>query len=113
VSNPVKEFHMGLFFHTSSWRKPLQLIECWLPEPVQVTRPASVTRPVSAMPTAAVRRFAQAGWLGRPAANEALPRARHDGRVALAGRIDEVCRELDRLADRETRARPRCTRQAR
>jgi hypothetical protein len=104
---------MGLFFQSSSWRKPLQLIECWLPEPVQATRSATIALPVSAAPTAAVRRFAQAGWLGRPAANESLPRGRHDGRVALAGRIDEVCRELDRLADRETRARSRCTRQAR
>jgi hypothetical protein len=104
---------MGLFFQSRSWRKPLQLIECWLPEPVQTTRSASVALPAGATPTAAVRRFARAGWLGRPAANEALLRGRHDGRVALSGRIDEVCRELDRLADRETRARARCTRQAR
>lgn len=104
---------MGLFFQSSSWRKPLQLIECWLPEPAPATRSRVVALPVSATPTAAVRRFAQAGWLGRPAANEALLRGRHDGRVALAGRIDEVCRELDRLADRETRAWSRCTRQLR
>lgn len=104
---------MGLFFQSSSWRKPLQLIECWLPEPVREGRSAAAPLPVSATPTAAVRRFAQAGWLGRPAANEALLHSRHDGRVALAGRIDDVCRELDRLADRETRARSRCTRQAR
>lgn len=94
VFNTVKEFHMGLFFHSSSWRKPLQLIECWLPEP---KAPGLRAAPVAA-PDRALRRFSRAGWLGRSAANQAaLARRRHDGRVALAGRIDEVCRELDRL----------------
>ncbi|MGX5652447.1 hypothetical protein ACWKW4_19490 [Hydrogenophaga borbori] len=85
---------MGLFFHSfasNSWRKPLQLIDCWLPEPH-----ARDTTPKATPPTTpAVRRFARAGWLGRSAANTSHA---HDGRVALAGRIDEVCRELDRLA---------------
>lgn len=89
---------MGLFFHSfasNSWRKPLQLIDCWLPEP-RVRSTASTSTGACAAPSnPAVRRFARAGWLGRAAAN--APRA-HDGRVALAGRIDEVCRELDRLA---------------
>ena len=82
---------MGLFFHSfasNSWRKPLQLIDCWLPEPRTRTAPKAT---LATTPT--VRRFARAGWLGRSAANTS-----HDGRVALAGRIDEVCRELDRLA---------------
>lgn len=96
---------MGLFFQSSSWRKPLQLIECWLPEPAMAGgRATPVGRPAA---TPAVRRFARAGWLGRPAANQAPgPRCR-DGRVALAGRIDEVCRELERLAANEARARHR------
>lgn len=98
---------MGLFFQSSSWRKPLQLIECWLPEPAVVGgRAMPVARP-AALATPAVRRFTRAGWLGRPAANQApVPRCR-DGRVALAGRIDEVCRELDRLAAHEARVRQR------
>ena len=101
---------MGLFFQSvgsGSWRKPLQLIECWLPEPDGRAMPAARpgARP-SALATPAVRRFTQAGWLGRNAANEALePTPGHDGRVALAGRIDEVCRELDRLAASESASR--------
>lgn len=98
---------MGLFFQSSSWRKPLQLIECWLPEPALTGRGAALSLAQAATPTPAVRRFARAGWLGRPAANEPLARSRHDGRVALAGRIDDVCRELDRLADREAQGRRR------
>lgn len=101
---------MGLFFQSSSWRKPLQLIECWLPEPALAgvrTTPAARAATVA---TPAVRRFTRAGWLGRPAANQAPgPRCR-DGRVALAGRIDDVCRELDRLAANEACARLRPTR---
>lgn len=89
---------MGLLFHSfasNSWRKPLQLIDCWLPEP----RNGAAARAPSALPASpTVRRFARAGWLGRASAN--TTRA-HDGRVALAGRIDEVCRELDRLAAQE------------
>lgn len=103
---------MGLFFQsTSNWRKPLQLIECWLPEPAPATRGARVSaiKPTTP-PTPAVRRFTRAGWLGRPASNEAGPRCRHDGRVVLAGRIDEVCRELDRLVDREAQMRPHLAR---
>lgn len=101
---------MGLFFQSvasGSWRKPLQLIECWLPEPGGPALPTARTgaRPL-ALSTPAVRRFTRAGWLGRPAANEAHHRApRHDGRVALAGRIDDVCRELDRLAASESASR--------
>jgi hypothetical protein len=107
VFNPVEVFHMGLFFQSSSWRKPLQLIECWLPEPAVVGgRAVPAARP-AASATPAVRRFTRAGWLGRPAANQPSgPRCR-DGRVALAGRIDDVCRELDRLAAHEARARHR------
>lgn len=69
---------MGLFFSARSWRAPLQLIDCWLPEPTSSAHdraghspraldavPAPPTRPASL----AVQRFARAGWLGRPAAN--------------------------------------------
>ena len=112
---------MGLFSSVNTWRAPLQLIDCWLPEPA---RPQPVTtRPVAAMPSsAALKRFSRAGWLGRPAAN--APRAdiapttartvrgctrsaRHDGRVVLSGRIDDVCAALDRLAAGEQAAMPR------
>jgi hypothetical protein len=101
---------MGLFFHSfasNSWRKPLQLIDCWLPEPRVRATASAGARTTPANP--AVRRFARAGWLGRAAANG--PRA-HDGRVALAGRIDEVCRELDRLAAQDETAPTPLQRQA-
>ncbi len=101
---------MGLFFHSfasNSWRKPLQLIDCWLPEPR--ARVAASASAAAAPSNPAVRRFARAGWLGRSAANG--PHA-HDGRVALAGRIDEVCRELDRLAAQDEAAPARLRRQA-
>lgn len=98
---------MGLFFQSSSWRKPLQLIECWLPEPALAGERIAHAARAASTATPAVRRFARAGWLGRAAANQATsPRCR-DGRVALAGRIDDVCRELDRLAANEARARLR------
>ncbi|NIM41088.1 MAG: hypothetical protein GTN84_08285 [Hydrogenophaga sp.] len=100
---------MGLLFHSfasNSWRKPLQLIDCWLPEPR--TRASAPTRASAASATPAVRRFARAGWLGRSAANGPLA---HDGRVALAGRIDDVCRELDRLAAQDEAAPARLRRQ--
>jgi hypothetical protein len=97
---------MGLFFQASSWRKPLQLIECWLPEPAPSERTARAVPARANTATPTVRRFARAGWLGRAAANQpAGARCRHDGRVALAGRIDEVCRELERLADHEAQVR--------
>lgn len=100
---------MGLFFQSSSWRKPLQLIECWLPEPAMADgRTTPAARP-AAPATPAVRRFTRAGWLGRPAANQATGLRCRDPRVALAGRIDEVCRELDRLAASEARTRHRPT----
>lgn len=99
---------MGLFSASSSWRKPLQLIECWLPEPAPARQPGPAAEARRSLPSEAVRRFARAGWLGRPAANQAAAaRCRTDGRVALAGRIDEVCRELDRMAEDEASV-PRC-----
>jgi hypothetical protein len=85
---------MGLLFFPSfasnTWRKPLQLIDCWLPEP----QPQAALRALPATP--AVRRFARAGWLhGESPAG--APQRRRDGRIALAGSADQICRELDRL----------------
>jgi hypothetical protein len=92
---------MGLLFFpsfaSSSWRKPLQLIDCWLPEPQ--ARPAP--RAVPATP--AVRRFARAGWLHAGVQDAANSRLR-GGRIALAGSADEICRELDRLVAQEQSA---------
>lgn len=86
---------MGLLFFptlaSSTWRKPLQLIDCWLPEPQQDKAPRALPA------TPAVRRFARAGWLHGDA-QAANSRVR-GGRIALAGTIDEVCRELDRLTE--------------
>ncbi len=66
---------MGLFFSARSWRAPLQLIDCWLPEPGaaslarQHAQGSMPIRPATGQTSATVQRFARAGWLGRPAAN--------------------------------------------
>ncbi len=66
---------MGLFFSARSWRAPLQLIDCWLPEPGSASRSRQHRDRSTAMhsetgqASATVQRFARAGWLGRPAAN--------------------------------------------
>ena len=115
---------MGKLFQTNTWRAPLRLIECWLPEPGLPTRqPASITN-------ALVDKFSRAGWLKGHAAN--APRldpatnecaalrerantsrvrvvwtreqhTRTSARVVVAGRINDVCAELDRLAELERR----------
>lgn len=112
---------MGLFSSANTWRAPLQLIDCWLPEPSPRAEPA--VRAVRNPSTAAVlTRFSRAGWLGRAAANGArigatpaptrtlracTRPARHDGRVVLSGRMDEVCAALERLAASEEAATAR------
>ncbi len=107
---------MGKIFNTNTWRAPLQLIDCWLPSPALRRAPAA-NEPVA---TRAVQRFARAGWLKRastaravPPAAEPVPRVRvlqqtgpaaaHRAgvRLVISGRINDVCAELDRLADQE------------
>lgn len=113
---------MGKIFNTNTWRAPLQLIDCWLPSPTIRQTPAA-NEPLT---TRAMQRFARAGWLKRgtlasaPAAMRAVhpvasptPRVRvlqkagptaaqqAGVRLVILGRINDVCAELDRLADQE------------
>ena len=116
---------MGKIFNTNTWRAPLQLIDCWLPLPTRApSRPAA-----SAVAVKAMQRFARAGWLNREAANspashslrkpateptasaacrvrvlrQAEVRAvkRTAVRLVISGPINDVCAELDRLAELE------------
>jgi len=116
------EFRMGKIFNTNTWRAPLQLIDCWLPSPA-VRQAQAANEPVL---TRTVQRFARAGWLKRgnsastppvlravpPATSPATrvrvlqqtgPAAAHRPgvRLVISGRINDVCAELDRLADQE------------
>jgi hypothetical protein len=115
---------MGKLFQTNTWRAPLRLIECWLPEP------GSPSRKPASLGNSLVDKFSRAGWLKSHAAN--APRlasvalgtvgaperanasrvrvvwtreqhARTSARVVVAGRINDVCAELDRLAELERR----------
>lgn len=100
---------MGLFFSARSWRAPLQLIDCWLPEPGSATRAGRsgagdhrVLPPhaQAGQPSATVQRFARAGWLGRPAANAPRlddPTDPHGG-PALADRPAGAARSAPRPA---------------
>lgn len=115
---------MGKIFNTNTWRAPLQLIDCWLPSP-SIRQATAANEPLV---TRAVQRFARAGWLGRatpcgastrlteaPAApapasrirvlRQTRPVASRSTRVGLviSGSINDVCAELDRLADQEHR----------
>ncbi len=118
---------MGILFNTNTWRAPLQLIDCWLPTPAK-RRTLAANEPLV---NRAVQRFARAGWLGRPATHtpaqqgvhrsltkpsenpgacrvrvlrqtEALPSPSLGVRLVISGRINDVCAELDRLADQES-----------
>jgi hypothetical protein len=117
------EFRMGKLFNTNTWRAPLQLIDCWLPSPA-IRQTSAANEPVL---TRTAQRFARAGWLKRggasastpavlrsvPPAVAAAPRVRvlqqtgpaaaHRAgvRLVISGRINDVCAELDRLADQE------------
>lgn len=113
---------MGKLFNTNTWRAPLQLIDCWLPSP-SIREAAAANEPLV---TRAVQRFARAGWLGRgtpanaasalravqsasaPSCRvrvlrqvEPVPAHRPGVRLVISGRINDVCAELDRLADQE------------
>jgi hypothetical protein len=131
VFNPTKEFRMGILFNTNTWRAPLQLIDCWLPAPSTRRTPAA-NEPLASR---AVQRFARAGWLSRSANASAqqeahippLKRSENPGscrvrvlrqtdplpspsigvRLVISGRINDVCAELDRLADQETQVSAR------
>lgn len=116
---------MGLFSASRSWRAPLQLIDCWLPAPrphhnaaagsatppsplLQTfqragwLKPDGQTRPLPAS-------MGKSG-MGQPSApcnasatplrqKGRQPKARiaGGGRVWIAGRIEDVCAELERL----------------
>ena len=112
---------MGILFSTSTWRAPLRLIDSWLP--LRNEAPARRAQPH------VLQRFARAGWLGRhgathndkssPSPSESSsdlaasrPRASvrrggsaepwgDDSRIVIAGRIRDVCAELDRLVAME------------
>jgi hypothetical protein len=112
---------MGIRFNTNTWRAPLLIIDSWLPHR---TEPA-VARPQPL----AIQRFARAGWLGRPVVAQAMTPAElavtalpcdkpklsrvrragsrepwgQDKRLVLAGRVSDVCAELDRLVAMEQR----------
>jgi len=115
---------MGKLFQTNTWRAPLRLIECWLPEPEEQARKAQF--PASGL----IGKFSRAGWLKGSAANapslisshqesamtsgfRCTPRVRvvwtrdkhtqANARLVVAGRISDVCAELDRLAELESR----------
>lgn len=118
---------------TSSWRAPLQIIDCFLPR-----REAS--HPAPPVVTRCLRTFQRAGWLGKarktsdmPAmpADDACARPttaqgsntqasppmrvihtpeqpivvprRPSARVVISGRMADVCAELERLAAMEAR----------
>ena len=118
VSNPLKEFHMGIRMTTSTWRQPLRLIDSWLPSPQE-----SIVTPRRGVPQL-LQRFAKAGWLkigsrssphvGRGPCEPTLttvplrtcrvrvaqisaPGARSGARLVISGRMADVCAELERL----------------
>jgi hypothetical protein len=116
---------MGILFNTSTWRAPLLIIDSWLPQRSEA--PAQRAQPL------ALQRFMRAGWLGRRgpsrtektvptakrvrpslAASPAISTVRRggstepwgiDSRVVIAGRIHDVCAELDRLVAMEQQQR--------
>ncbi len=112
---------MGILFNTSTWRAPLMMIDSWLPQRRDT--------PVRRVQSLALQRFERAGWLGRrgpsrsehpkvpsvhvgahPAAARTDAAVRRggnaepwgtDSRVIIAGRMRDVCAELDRLVAME------------
>jgi hypothetical protein len=112
---------MGILFSTSTWRAPLLIIDSWLPQRSAV--------PARRTPPQVLQRFARAGWLGRhgplrsatpkplgerAGAHLAVTRTSAavrrggsaepwgaDSRIVIAGRMRDVCAELDRLVAME------------
>jgi hypothetical protein len=117
---------MGILFNTSTWRAPLLIIDSWLPPRHEA--PARRAQP------AVLQRFIRAGWLGRRGAAPRAERSTNliertgvqtslaaglavvrrggsaepwgsDSRVVIAGRMRDVCAELDRLVAVEQQQR--------
>ena len=115
---------MGILFNTSTWRAPLLTISSWLPPRTE----APARRPQPAV----LQRFVRAGWLGRrppsrterptPVTERSTPPKSvpsgisvrrggrleswgADSRLVIAGRISDVCAELDRLVAMEQQQR--------
>ena len=115
---------MGIRFISNTWRAPLQLIDCWLPLPTSLADIRTPTLPrilqrfaragwlgrhagnslgVPLCLTKTVRPGAGIGQRPRHVRVHRSPDASllgraPDGRLALSGRINDVCAELDRLA---------------
>ena len=95
---------MGLFFQSSSWRKPLQLIECWLPEPSLTGRSAALSlaqaATTAAWPSRAASTRCAANSIAWPTAK---PRADADWRAERAGYIRKHLGALGRPKGHEAR----------
>ncbi|QCB45318.1 hypothetical protein [Hydrogenophaga sp. PAMC20947] len=114
---------MGIRFNTNTWRAPLQLIDCWLPlQPSRTASPRTVPlflqqfaragwlkpagtprTPVNPCPSSASRQVASTQSHPRHVRVHSVPDLSRStqalgGRLALSGRIGDVCAELDRLA---------------
>ena len=114
---------MGIRFNTNTWRAPLLLIDCWLPlQPSRVTAPRAMPlflqrfaragwlKPAGssgaqakACPSSASRQITGTPPHARfvrvhSVPDIACPNPVSDGRLALSGRMGDVCAELDRLA---------------
>lgn len=126
---------MGILSNANTWRAPLQLIDCWLPAP-SARRTSVASSPLA---TRAMQRFARAGWLGRKAPpamaqvahaspvpgpresartacrvrvlrqTDPTPKRASSVRLVISGRINDVCAELDRLADQEDQVTTRAS----
>ena len=115
---------------TSSWRAPLQIIDCFLPR-------QEASHPAPPVVARCLRSFQRAGWLGKARktggvpADDACERStttqgtgtqasppmrvihapeqpivvprRPSARVVISGRMADVCAELERLAAMEAR----------
>ena len=122
---------MGFRFISNSWRAPLQLIDCWLPIPSSRvdSPPRSLTQilqrftragwlgrtgsTTSALcPAKTFRQAANSSQRPRHVRvhhspdTHTLGQSSPGSRLALSGRINDVCAELERLSALEKRAHP-------